>query len=116
MTSGHTAANHRLHETVREAQLAVWEASAAKAAAQARSEAASSASAPRSVYTTHPMALDHTRTWEDGHYRIPLDLVRRDPSQIPSRSKAAAAAAAADNTRNIHYVPSPVPKIHEMLA
>ena len=64
----------------------------------------------------HQASQDHYRTWDDGHYRIPRELIKKDPDMIPQRSAAAAAAAASDQLRNVHYVPSDYPKPHELLA
>lgn len=158
MTCGHTAANHRLHQTLRESMNIVWGAQREGAHGESRSstprgryseQASHSAVPPRhltaEVLAAHEQAerappqaarpppppparpsqqqqsdVDvHANTWEEGQYQIDHEHLKRDPMMaMPSRSKMAAAIAASNSARNIHYEPTEhgVPKIHEMLA
>ena len=47
--------------------------------------------------------MAHDQSWSDGHYKINQELLKQDPLALPSRSKGAAAAAAHNAARNIHY-------------
>lgn len=62
--------------------------------------------------------LDPEEPWMQGVYRMPLDLMhgKNRPREHPARSAAAAAMAAVDHTRNPAYVPSAIPRIHELYA